>query len=189
MFITLETQTTEFYDCNFRLSSTRLDAQQLKEFVGAQMPNTGFGEVPWSTPISSNRLVELAETGKAEFVTARMMLAADGEAPILGIGALVRDSDNYPNPRMIIVVDSGSRCQGIGSRIAKELLARLNAGETVQAEVQIEALDERKTAGFFEGLGFECIEKNHRTGLVPEYMNGELKGSVARKFALYSFTK
>ena len=46
----LETQVTEFYDCEVRLSASRLDAQQLREFADTQMPRTGIGEVPWSTP-------------------------------------------------------------------------------------------------------------------------------------------
>jgi hypothetical protein len=114
----LETQVTEFFDCEVRLSTSRLDAQQLREFADSQMPRTGIGAVPWSTPLSSDQLTELAATGKAEFVIAHMMLAADGEPPLIGIGALIRDPDNYPNPRMIIVIESESRGQGLGKRIA-----------------------------------------------------------------------
>ncbi len=185
----LETQVTEFFDCDVRLSATRLDAQLLREFADTQMPRTGVGAVPWSTPLSSDQLTELAATGKAEFVTAHMMIAADAEPPLIGIGVLIRDPDNYPNPRMIIVVESESRGQGLGNRIANELLDRLNPGETVQAEVQQEPSIKRRTARFFEKLGFECVEENHRTGNVPKYVGGAFAGTVQRNFALYAFTK
>lgn len=189
----LDIQTTEFFDCDIRLSVSRLvsrlDAQQLGNFADAQMPRTGIGAVPWSTPISSDRLVALAEAGKAEFVTAHMMLAADAEAPLIGIGALIRDSDNYPHPRMIIVVDSESRGQGLGKRIAKELLRRLTIGETVQVEVQEALTAKRRRARFFENLGFECIDENYRVGDVPEFEGGTLVGTVRKNFALYAFIK
>jgi GNAT superfamily N-acetyltransferase len=185
----LETQVTEFFDCDVTLSATRLDAQQLREFADAQMPRTGIGEVPWSTPLSSDQLAEFAATGKAEFVTARMMLAVDGELPLIGIGALIRNPDIYLNPRMIVVVHSEFRGLGIGNRIAKELLDRLDIGEVVQAEVQQESLPQRRTAKFFEALGFECVEEKYRAGDVPEYFSGEFTGTVQKDFALYSFTK
>lgn len=186
---TLETQVTEFFDCEVRLSATRLDAQLLSEFADRQMPRTGIGEVPWSTPLSCDQLAELAATGKAEFVTAHMMLPADGQPPLIGIGALIRDPDNYPNPRMIIVIENESRGQGLGNRIANELLNRLNPGETVQAEVQQESSTKRRTAKFFEKLGFKCVEENYRTGNVPEYVGGAFAGTVQRNFALYEFFK
>jgi len=185
----LETQITEFFDCEIRLSASRLDAQQLGEFADNQMPRTGTGAVPWSTPLTSDQLVELAEGGKAEFVTAHMMLAADAEPPLIGIGALIRDTNNYPHPRMIIVVDSESRGQGLGTRIANELLRRLNPGETVQVEVQEALTPQKRRARFFEKLGFKCIEERHRTGDVPEFVGGMLVGTVQKNFALYSFTK
>lgn len=185
----LEIQATEFYDCEVILSKSRLNAQQLGEFTDAQMPRTGIGAVPWSTPISSSELAELAATGKAEFITVRMMIACDGEHPLIGIGALIRDADNYPNPRMIIVVDSESRGQGIGNRIANELLDRVNPGETVQAEVQQDPSTQRRRVRFFEKLGFECVVENHRTGDVPEYVGGVMVGTVKRNFSLYAFTK
>jgi GNAT superfamily N-acetyltransferase len=189
MHRSLETQVTEFFDCEVRLSASRLDAQQLRDFADAQMPRSGIGAVPWSTPLSSDQLVELAETGKAEFVTANMMLAADAEPPLIGIGALVRDIDSYPHPRMIIVVDSESRGQGLGKRIANELLRRLKIGEIVQVEVQQALTPLRRRERFFESLGFECIEEKHRIGEVPEYSGGSLAGTVQKNFALYSFTK
>lgn len=189
MSTNLGTQVTEYFDCAVRLSASRLDAQQLRKFADNQMPRTGIGAVPWSTPLSSDQLTELAATGKAEFVTARMMLAADGEPPVIGIGALIRDPNNYSTPRMIIVVESQSRGQGIGIRIANELLDRLDRGETVQVEVQQEPLSQRRIAGFFENLGFECVEKNYRIGNVPEYVGGVLERTVQRNFSLYAFTK
>ena len=185
----LETQATEFFDCEVRLSATRLDAQQLREFADTQMPRTGIGAVPWSTPLSSDQLAELAATGKAEFVTAHMMLAADGEPPLIGIGTLIRDPDNFPNPRMIIVVESESRGMGLGKRIANELLRRLNPGETVQVEVQQALTPQRGRARFFEKLGFKCVEERHRTGDVPEFVGGALVGTVQNNFALYAFTR
>ena len=185
----LETQVTEFFDCEVRLSASRLDAQQLREFADAQMPRTGIGAVPWSTPLSSDQLTELAATGKAEFVTAHMMLAADGEPPLIGIGALIRDPDNYPNPRMIIVIESESRGQGLGMRIANELLGRLNPGETVEVEVQQALTTQQRRARFFEKLGFKCVEERHRTGDVPEFVGGAYVGTVQKNFALYAFTK
>jgi len=184
----LGTQVTEYFDCAVSLSSSRLDARQLGDFADAQMPRTGIGAVPWSTPLSSDQLTELAANGKAEFVTARMMLAADGEPPLIGIGALIRDPENYPAPRMIIVVEGQSRGQGFGNRIAQELMARLEPGETVHVEVQQAATPMRRVARFFESLGFECLEENYRIGSVPEYKNGKLVGMIERNFALYSFT-
>ena len=189
MLKNLETQATEFFDCEIRLSASRLDAQQLRDFADAQMPRSGIGAVPWSTPLSSDDLVDLAESGKAEFVTAYMMLAADAEPPLIGIGALVRDTDNYPHPRMIIVVDSESRGQGLGKRIANEFLRRLSVGETVQVEVQQALTPLRRRERFFESLGFECVEEKHRTGEVPEFSGGALAGTVQKIFALYSFTR
>jgi GNAT superfamily N-acetyltransferase len=153
------------------------------------MPRTGIGAVPWSTPLSSDQLVELAETGKAEFVTAHMMLAADAEPPLIGIGALIRDPSTYPYPRMIIVVDSESRGQGLGKRIANELIRHLRPGETVQVEVQQALTAQRRRARFFESLGFECIDEIYRSAEVPEYLGGKLVGTVNKNFALYSFTK
>lgn len=185
----LETQITEYFDCEIRLSTSRLDAQQLKHFADTQLPRTGIGAVPWSTPVSSDQLIELAETGRAEFITAHMMLAADAEPPLLGIGALIRDTGHYPNLRMIIVVDTESRGQGIGKRIANELLRQLDLGETVQVEVQQALTTQRRRARFFEGLGFKCIEEKYRTGDVPEFVGGILAGTVQKSFALYSFTK
>ena len=185
----LEIQSTEFYDCEVILSSSRLDAQQLATFTDAQMPRTGIGAVPWSTPISSNQLTELAAAGKAEFVTARMMLACEGEPPLVGIGALIRDQINYSNPRMIIVVDSESRGQGLGNRIVNELLKQVKPGETVEAEVQRDPSSQGRRARFFEKLGFKCIEENYRTGEVNEYQSGALIGTVSRKFSLYGLTK
>lgn len=189
MLTNLKTQVTEYFDCAVRLSTSRLDARQLREFADAQMPRTGIGAVPWSTPLSSDQLTELAATGKAEFITARMMLAADAEPPLIGIGALIRDPDNYPTPRLIIVVEAQSRGQGIGTRIANELLARLNPAETVQAEVQQAASTRRRIARFFEHLGFECVEENHRSGNVPEYVAGIRVGIIERSFALYAFAR
>lgn len=185
----LDAQVTEFFDCKVRLSATRLDAQLLREFADKQMPRTGIGEVPWSTPLSSDQLAELAVTGKAEFVTAHMMLPADGEPPLIGIGALIRDPDNYPKPRMIVVIENESRGQGLGHRIANELLNRLNPGETVQVEVQQEPSTKRRAEKFFEKLGFKCVEENYRTGNIPEYVGGAFAGTVQRNFALYEFSK
>lgn len=185
----LGTQVTEYFDCAIRLSTSRLDARQLREFADTQMPRTGVGAVPWSTPLSSDQLTELAANGEAEFVTARMMLAADAEPPLIGIGVLIRNSDNYPTPRMIIVVDIESRGQGIGKRIANELLGRLAVGETVQAEVQEAASSRRRIARFFESLGFERIEENYRIGDVPDYVDGVRAGTVSKKFDLYAFTR
>lgn len=185
----LGTHVTEYFDCAVRLSESRLDAQQLREFADTQMPRTGLGAVPWSTPLSSDQLTELADSGKAEFVTARMMLAADAEPPLIGIGALIRDPDRYPTARMIIVVESQSRGQGTGIRIAKDLINLLHPGETVQVEVQQANTNRRRVARFFENLGFECVNENYRTGEVPEYKGGVMFGSVQRQFALYAFTK
>jgi len=185
----LKTVDTEFFDYDVRLSTSYLDAHQLKEFADAQMPKTGVGSVPWSTPLSSEQLTELAANGKAEFITARMMLASVPELPLLGIGALIRDPDNYPTPRMIIVVESEFRRQGFGLRIAKELLRRLSPGEAVQVEVQRGLKTPRRTAYFFERLGFQCVEENYRTGNVPEYVEGILSGTVERNFSLYEFTR
>lgn len=185
----LEIQITEFFDCEIRLSASRLDAQQLGEFADAQMPRTGIGAVPWSIPLTSDQLVELAETGKVEFVTAHMMLAADAKPPLIGIGALIRDPDNYPHPRMIIVVDSESRGQGLGKRIANELLRQLKAGETVQVEVQEALTTQRRRARFFEKLGFKCVDEKYRTGDVPEFESGARVGTVRKNFALYSYTR
>lgn len=189
MSISLETQATEFFDCEIRLSASHLDAQRLGNFADSQMPRTGIGAVPWSIPLSSDQLVELAENGKAEFVTAHMMLAADAESPLIGIGALIRDADNYPHPRMIIVVDIESRGQGIGKRIANELLRRLNIGETVQVEVQQALTTQRRRARFFENLGFKCVEEEYRTGSIPEFVDGAIVNTVQKSFDLYSFTK
>ena len=185
----LETQSTEYFDCEIRLSASPLDAQQLKHFADTQLPRTGVGAVPWSTPVSSDELIELAETGRAEFLTAHMMLAADAEPPLVGIGALLRDADHYPNPRMIIIVDTESRGQGLGKRIANELLRRLDLGETVQVEVQQALTAHRRRARFFESLGFKCIKEKYRTGEVPEFVGGVIVGTVQKNFALYSFTK
>jgi len=189
MYRILEPQVTEYFDCQVSLSTNRVEATQLRDFVDAQMPKSGVGEVPWSTPLSSDQLVDLAEKGKVEFVAARMMLAAEATPPMVGFGALVQDSDTYPYPRIIIVVDTHFRGLGLGKRIARELLKQLNAGATVQAEVQHEISGRPKAAAFFEYLGFECVEENHRTGLVPEYANGEYTGTAERQFALYSFVK
>ena len=185
----LEVQATEFFDCEIRLSVSQLDAQKLRDFADAQMPRSGIGAVPWSTPLSSDQLIELADSGKAEFVTAHMMLAADADHPLIGIGALIRDADNYPAPRMIIVVDSESRGQGLGKRIANELLRRLGPGETVQVEVQQAMTPQRRRERFFESLGFECVEEKYRTGEVPEFSNGNRVGTVQKTFALYSYTR
>jgi len=185
----LETQVTEFFDCEVRLSASRLDAKQLSDFADTQMPRTGIGAVPWSTPLSSSQLAELAANGKAEFVTAHMILAADGEPPLIGIGALIRDPDNYTNPRMIIVIESESRGQGLGKRIANELIRRLDPGETVQVEVQQSSTTQRRRARFFEKLGFKCVKEDHRTGDVPEFVSGTLVGIVEKNFSLYEFTK
>lgn len=185
----LGTQVTEYFDCVVRLSSSQPDAQQLREFAETQMPRTGLGAVPWSTPLSTAQLTDLAAAGKAEFVTARMMLAADGEPPLIGIGALIRDSDNYPHPRLIIVVETQSRGQGTGIRIAKELLDRLEPGETAQVEVQQANTSRRRVARFFENLGFECVDDNYRSGEVPEYKSGIQVGTVIRKFSLYAYTR
>jgi predicted GNAT family N-acyltransferase len=188
IFRSLETLETEFFDCEVRLSASQLNAQQLKEFASSQMPRTGIGAVPWSTPLSSDQLSELTEMGKAEFITAHMMLAADGEPPLIGIGALIRDPDHYPNPRMIIVVESESRGQGFGTRIANELLRRLHPGETVQVEVQEALTTKRRRASFFEKIGFKCLDEVYRVGGVPRYVDGALAGTVQKNFALYSFT-
>ena len=185
----LDMYVTEFYDCEVSLSASPLDARQLAEFADSQMPRTGIGEVPWSTPLSSAQLTELAETGKAEFVCARMMLASVQEPLLIGIGALIRDPDNYQNPRMIIVVETESRGQGLGLRIANELLGRLEPGEAVNVEVQQKISTPNRTARFFERLGFECVEENYRTGNVSEYIRGELVGTVPTNFSLYKFTK
>lgn len=185
----LDTQVTEYFDCTIKLSSSRLDARQLGEFADAQMPRTGIGAVPWSTPLSANQLIELAIAGKVEFVTAHMMLAADANPPLIGIGALIRDSDSFSNPRMIIVVDSESRGQGLGKRLANELMRRLEIGETVQVEVQEALTPQRRRERFFESLGFRCVEERHRTGDVPEFEGGIRVGTVQKKFALYEFNK
>ena len=187
-FRILETQPTEFYDCEIKLSTSRLEAQQLKDFADAQMPRTGVGEVPWSTPLSSAQLSSLAEQGEAEFVTARMMLAADAEPPLIGVGVLIRSPNIYANPRIILVVDGESRGLGIGKRIANELLNLLQPGETVEAEVQLGRSQKRRTARFFEELGFRCVDENYRSGEVPEYVNGLPTGKVQRGFALYAYT-
>lgn len=189
MYKCLDIQVTEFYDCEVSLSASPLRAQQLAEFADTQMPRTGIGEVPWSTPLSAAQLTELAKKGKAQFVSARMMLASVQEPPLVGIGALIRDPDNYPNPRMIIVVETESRGQGLGLRIANELLGRLEPGETVQVEVQQKVSTPNRTATFFERLGFECVEENYRTGNVSNYERGELTGTVPTNFSLYEFTK
>jgi GNAT superfamily N-acetyltransferase len=152
------------------------------------MPRTGIGAVPWSTPLSSDQLSELTEAGKAEFVSAHMMLAAYCEPPLIGIGALIRDPDQYQNSRMIIVVESESRGQGFGTRIANELLCRLHPGETVQVEVQEALTTKRRRARFFEKLGFKCLDEVYRVGGVPRYVDGALAGTVQQNFALYSFT-
>jgi ribosomal protein S18 acetylase RimI-like enzyme len=90
---------------------------------------------------------------------------------------------------MIIIVDTESRGQGIGKRIANEFLRRLDLGETVQVEVQQALTTQRRRARFFESLGFKCIEGKYRTGGVPEFVGGVLAGTVQKNFALYSFTK
>jgi len=189
MLRSLETLETEFFDCDVRLSASQLDARQLKEFASSQMPRSGIGAVPWSTPLSADQLSELTKAGKAEFVSAHMMLAADGEPPLVGIGALIRDPEQYQNPRMIIVVESESRGQGFGKRIANELLRRLQPGETVQVEVQEALTKQRRRARFFESLGFTCDEEVYRVGEVPRYTDGVPDGTVQKKFALYSFTR
>jgi predicted GNAT family N-acyltransferase len=189
MSSSLEIQTTEFFDCEIRLSTSRLDAQQLRDFADAQMPRTGIGAVPWSTPLSADRLAQLAEAGKAEFVTAHMMLAADGLPPLIGIGALIRDTDDYPHPRMIIVVDNESRGQGLGKRIAHELLRRLDVGETVQVEVQEALTAQRRRERFFRMLGFQCTDENYRSADVSKFVSGKLVGTERKSFALYSFTR
>lgn len=189
MYQYLDIQVSEFYDCEVSLSASPLSAQQLAEFADTQMPRTGIGEVPWSTPLSSAQLTELTKNGKAEFVSARMILASVQEHPLIGIGALIRDPDNYKHPRMIIVVDTESRGQGFGLRIAKELIRRLKPGETVQVEVQEKVSTPNRTASFFEKLGFECVEEIYRTGNVAKYEKGELMGTVPTNFALYEFTK
>ena len=185
----LETQSTEFFDCKIELSESPIDAQQLGIFADTQMPRTGIGAVPWSTPLSSEQLIELAKTGKAEFITAHMMLAADAEPPLVGIGALIRDPDKYPHPRMIVVVDNEFRGQGLGTRIANELCRRLNPGETVQVEIQQANTTQRRREKFFKKLGFKCVQENYRVGDVPEFVGGDLVGTVKRAFGLYSFTK
>ena len=189
MFTSLETLETEFFDCEVRLSATQLDARQLKEFASSQMPRSGIGAVPWSTPLSSEKLSELTSSGKAEFVSAHVMLAADGEPPLIGIGALIRDPDQYQHTRMIIVVESESRGQGFGSRIANELIRRLQPGETVQVEVQEALTTQRRRARFFENLGFRCVEETYRVGEVPRYSEGVLQDMVRKTFSLYSYTK
>lgn len=187
MYQCLDVQVSEFYDCEVSLSDSPLSAQHLAEFADTQMPRTGIGEVPWSTPLSSAQLTELTKNGKAEFVSARMMLASVQEPPLIGIGALIRDPDNYTHPRMIIVVETESRGQGLGLRIAKELLRRLKPGETVQVEVQQKASTPNRTASFFEKLGFACVEENYRTGNIAKYERGELIGTVPTNFSLYEF--
>lgn len=185
----LDVQVTEYYDCAVSLSTSPLGARQLAEFADTQMPRTGIGEVPWSTPLTAAQLTELTEKGKAEFVSARMMLASVEEPPLMGIGALIRDPDNYPHPRMIIVVETESRGQGLGLRIAKELLGRLKPGETVQVEVQQKVTAPNRTATFFERLGFRCVEENYRTGNVSSYERGERTGTVPTNFSLYEYTR
>ena len=189
MYKSLETLETEFFDCEVRLSATQLDARQLREFASSQLPRTGIGAVPWSTPLSSEELSRLTESGKAEFVSAHMMLAADGEPPLIGIGALIRDPDRYAHARMIIVVESESRGQGFGTRIANELMRRLKPGETVQVEVQEALTSQRRRARFFEKLGFECVEEAYRVGEVPRYTDGVQTGVVEQSFSLYARTK
>lgn len=185
----LEMYVTEFFDCEVSLSVSPLDAQQLAEFADAQMPRTGIGEVPWSTPLSAAQLTALTEDGKAEFVSARMMLASIQEPLLVGIGALIRDPDNYTHARMIIVVDTESRGQGLGLRIANELLGRLAPGEIVQVEVQQKASTPNRTAGFFERLGFVCIEEHYRTGNVSNYLKGDFVGTVPTNFSLFEYTR
>lgn len=107
-----------------------------------------------------------------------MMLAADAVPPLIGIGALIRDPDSYSYPRLIIVVDSESRGQGLGTRIAKELCRLLDSGETVQVEVQQAITTQRRRQRFFEKLGFKCIEEMYRTGEVPEFLGGARVGTV-----------
>lgn len=186
---TLDMYVTEFYDCDVTLSASPLDAQQLAEFADAQMPRTGVGEVPWSTPLSSAQLTELARNGKAEFVCARMMLASVQEAVLIGIGALIRDPGSYRNPRMIIVVETESRGQGLGQRIATELLGRLQPGEVVQVEVQQKVPTPNRTARFFEKLGFVCVDEKYRTGNVAEYKRGDRVGTVPVDFSLYELNR
>ncbi|MCB1700671.1 MAG: GNAT family N-acetyltransferase [Pseudomonadales bacterium] len=185
----LDIYETEYYDCDVSLSASPVDARQLAAFADTQMPRTGIGEVPWSTPLSAAQLTELTENGKSEFVSARMMLASVQEPLLIAIGALIRDPENYPHPRMIIVVETESRGQGLGLRIANELLGRLKHGEIVQVEVQQKASTPNRTAGFFEKLGFKCVEKNYRTGNVSEYVRGDLVGTVPTNFSLYELTK
>ncbi len=184
----LEIQVTEYFDCDVSLSHSPLDARQLAEFADTQMPRTGIGEVPWSTPLSAAQLTELTQNGKAEFVSAHMMLASV-EEPLLGIGALIRDPDNYPKPRMIIVIETESRGQGLGLRIANELIRRLQPGEAVQVEVQQNDSAPTRAARFFEKLGFECVEEFYRTGNVSNYVRGERVGTIPTDFSLYEYRK
>ena len=106
-----------------------------------------FDGMPFAERLEKSMLPALTLT---LVVTAHMMLAADAEPPLIGTGVLIRSPDKYPNPRMIIVVDSESRSLGLGSRIANELLKLLNTGETVEAEVQLERADQQKTEPSFE---------------------------------------
>jgi N-acetylglutamate synthase-like GNAT family acetyltransferase len=137
--------------------------------------------------LSVAQVIKLTEEKKAHFVTARLEVACDGlsELPLVGIGALIKDSKTYNNPRMIIVVDQAMRGEGIGKRIAIELLQLLKNGEVVEAEVQSE-ISGNKASQFFEALGFECVEPSYRISEIPEYKSGELIGTRPKVFKLYS---
>jgi hypothetical protein len=180
------------FDCKIELSNSPVTAAALREFSDAQMPRTGVGEMPWSTPLSPETLAAMAEAGKAQLVTARLDIVAEGlfEKPIIGVGALLSDSA-FEHPRLIIVVDKSFRGEHIGSRLARELLARVEAGETVQAEVQNEPSgpNGRPAHGFFKQLGFACANESDRRAEVPEYVGGSVVGKALRSFALFSYTK
>ena len=187
----LGTVATKHFDCTVDLTNSKLDAQQLTGFADTQMPRSGIGEVPWSTPISAEDLAGLAAQGNAEFVTARMQIMGgelSRDQSLVGIGALIRDPKRFEHPRMIIVVETDSRKEGIGTRLANEILERLNSGETVEVEVQTGAAN-RGPEKFFERLGFEIVNPSYRSAKVPEYSGGHKIGDVDATFALYSYTK